>query len=204
MKSYVGKSLIDKKCRVKFSLPTCFSTKHLYRSKVSFVIITTFITGRNEVLAKVIFSQASVCPQGGSFFSGGVFFGGSSKFSGGGVFLGGVPPNFRGGGCILGGVSFFGGVPLNFWGGGFLQIWGVCLFGGGIFLGGCLFGGVVPPNFFWGGSPPEYGQCSAGTHPTGMHSCLYFYLHGNFTFTCNRMTCFFWWIYKWQGTFGSY
>ena len=79
-------------------------------------------TGRNEVLAKVIFSQACVI----------LFTGGSGP--------GGVPPNF----------------------GGVLQI----------------FGGF-PPNFFWGGSskfsggsPPEYGQHSAGTHPTGMHSCF--------------------------------
>ena len=68
----------------------------------------------------------------------------------GGAFLGGVPPNFRGG-------AFFWGVPANF-------------------RGGAFFGGV-PPNFrggafFWGGVPsPEYGQRSAGTHPTGMHSC---------------------------------
>ena len=64
------------------------------------------------------------------------------------LFFGGVPPNFRGGGFlqIFGGVSFFGGVPPNFW-------------------GGCLFLG--------GGSPPEYGQRSAGTHPTGMHSCIH-------------------------------
>ena len=145
------------------------------------------ITGRNEVLAKVMFLHVSVilltggCLSGGgsSKFSGGVFFwgvvflGGSSKFSGG-SFLG-VPPNFRGG-------SFFGGVPPNFggvsFGGGFLQ------FSRGIFLGGILqiFGGGV---FFWGGSskfsgglffgggsPPEYGQRSACTHPTGMHSCF--------------------------------
>ena len=32
--------------------------------------------------------------------------------------------------------------------------------------------GVVPPNFRGGGSPPEYSQRSAGTHPTGMHSCF--------------------------------
>ena len=54
----------------------------------------------------------------------------------------------------------WGGAPPNFrrggsskFSGGVLQIFG----GGGIFLGG--------------GSPPEYGQRSAGTHPTGMHSC---------------------------------
>ena len=36
------------------------------------------------------------------------------------------------------------------------------------FSGGCL-------EFFGGGSP-EYGQRSAGTHPTGMHSCLYIHI----------------------------
>ena len=66
-------------------------------------------------------------------------------------------------------------------------------------MGGCLlqiFGGVSAPNFrggvcskfsggvcskFSGGLQfSEYGQRSAGTHPTGMHSCLtryYFSLH---------------------------
>ena len=102
------------------------------------------VTDRNEVLAKVIFSQACVCPQGGCLFGGvppnfrGVFFWGFLQISGG-CLLGGVPSNFRGG-------VFFGGVPPNF-------------------RGGCLFlGGGVPP--------PEYGQRSAGTHPTGMHSYL--------------------------------
>ena len=74
--------------------------------------------------------------------------------TGGGLVRGGVPPNFR-----RGGGSGPGGVPPNF--------------GGGLVQGG------VPPNFrgggslqfFGGGSPLEYGQCSAGTHPTGMHSC---------------------------------
>ena len=42
-------------------------------------------TGRNEVVAKVIFLQASVCPRGGGASSGGV-----SAL--GGCLLGGVPP----------------------------------------------------------------------------------------------------------------
>ena len=104
-----------------------------------------FVTGLNEVLAKVIFSQASVI---------------HSVHSGGGV-----PPNFWGvskfsGGCLVrGGVwsrgvsNFSGGMCLQFFGRGSLQI----------------FGG--------GGSPPEYGQRSAGTHPTGMHSCYFMIFH---------------------------
>ena len=32
------------------------------------------------------------------------------------------------------------------------------------------FAGGSP--IFQGGLQPEYGQCSAGMHPTGMHSCL--------------------------------
>ena len=73
-------------------------------------------TGRNEVLAKVIFSQACVCPQGG---------GACSKFLGGACskFSGGVPaPKFRGGacskfsgGCLL--QIFLGGPAPKFWGG---------------------------------------------------------------------------------------
>ena len=44
------------------------------------------------------------------------------------------------------------------------------------FSGGCLlqiFGGVPAPNFRGGLQFSEYGQRSAGTHPTGMHSCFY-------------------------------
>ena len=87
------------------------------------------------------------------------------------VFLGGegVPPNFRGG-VVFGG----GGGPSKFSRGGCYLGGGPSKFsgvGGGSskFSGGCLqiFGG----SFFGGGSPPEYGQRSAGTHPTGMHSC---------------------------------
>ena len=149
-----------------------------------------FFTGRNEVLAKVIFSQASVCPQGGrdlvpgglQFFRGEVSNfsgeGGSSNFSGGlqlfwGVlqFFGGEgSPIFRGRGV----PPIFQGVP-NF-SGGFLQFFGGSpIFRGRVsnFRGGPpIFWGVL--QFFgWGGwSPtPEYGQRSAGTHPTAMHSC---------------------------------
>ena len=61
----------------------------------------------------------------------------------GGSGPGGVPPNFRG-------LQFFGGgVPPIFRGGS-------SKFSGGM----------------GGGSPPEYSQRSAGTHPTGMHSCF--------------------------------
>ena len=70
------------------------------------------VTGRNEVLTKVIFSQACVILStggGGVWSRGGSpnFQGGSSKFSGG------VPPNFGGGSSkISGGVSpnFRGGL----------------------------------------------------------------------------------------------
>ena len=69
-----------------------------------------------------------------------------------------------GGSSNLGGgfLQFFGGVPPIL--GGFLQF-----FRGGvppIFRGVCYSG--TPP----GQQTPEYGQRSAGTHPTGMHSCL--------------------------------
>ena len=68
------------------------------------------------------------------------------------------------GGCLLQ-IFFGGGVCSNFSG-------GVC----------SKFGGVSAPNFrggvcsnFSGGGGglqfSEYGQRSAGTHPTGMHSC---------------------------------
>ena len=125
-------------------------------------------TGRNEVFAKVIFSQACVILSTGGgvcAWRGGLPGGGVSAWRGGflQIFLGGclpgggVPPNFGGGVCLEGGfLQILGGVCLERGGwGGFLQIfWGGCLPGRG------------------GGSPPEYGQRSAGTHPTGMHSCI--------------------------------
>ena len=114
-------------------------------------------TGRNEVLAKVIFSEACVILSTG----------------------GGCAPNFRWGGCLL---QIFGGVSAPNFGGGVCS-----KFSGGVSasnfrgMGGCLlqiFEGVSAPNFrggllqiFWGGLQfSEYDQRSAGTHPTGMHS----------------------------------
>ena len=54
---------------------------------------------------------------------------------------------------------------------------GLQFFGGVIFLGG--WGIFFDFCFLWGYTTPpppdqtlEYGQRSAGTHPTGMHSCL--------------------------------
>ena len=104
------------------------------------------ITGRNEVLAKVIFSQASVCPRGG----GGWVSQHALQVSPGGVWSQGGLQIF------WGGLQFWGGSP-NFWGspifGGVLQILGVSNFLGGL----QFFWGV---SNFWGG---VYGQRSAGT-----------------------------------------
>ena len=81
-----------------------------------------------------------------------------------------------------GGLQIFGGGCLQFFGGGvFLQIFG-CVCGGGGFLQ-ILEGGLQilegVSNFSGGGSLQfsEYGQRSAGTHPTGMHSCYSIKLH---------------------------
>ena len=90
-------------------------------------------------------------------------------------------------------------MPCRSVGGGYPSMPCKSVLGGSpIFLGGCLqfFGGSPifqgglrgTPQFFWGGdfffiSPffgdtppqdqtPEYGQRSAGTHPTGMLSCV--------------------------------
>ena len=67
------------------------------------------------------------------------------------------------------------GVCSKFSGGGLPQIFrgGVC----SKFSGGCLLqifgGGVFAPNFRGGFLQfSEYGHRSAGTHPTGMYSCL--------------------------------
>ena len=98
-----------------------------------------FITGRNEVLAKVMFLHVSV-----------ILLTGGGCLPGGGVSAGGVPPNFLGGGVCL-----EGGVPPNFRGGSSKFFGGGCLPGGGvsarggflqIFRGGPFFGGVLPRN----------------------------------------------------------
>ena len=117
-------------------------------------------TGRNEVLAKVIFLHVSFI-----------------LFTGVGV----SAPNFREGGCLLqifgGGVcsKFSGGSAPNFRG-GLLQI-----FGGRGWLSAPNFRGGDVCSKFSGGYVwsrggflqfSEYGHHSAGTHPTGMHSCL--------------------------------
>ena len=96
---------------------------HKNESPPSFKAATVFITGRNEVLAKVIFSQACVkisVHRGGCLFLGGylqIFGGGvpflcvgvASKFSGGYLqIFGGVPPNFQGGVSSPGIRSMFG------------------------------------------------------------------------------------------------
>ena len=100
------------------------------------ICIKIFITGRNEVSAKVIFSQVSVCPQGGypsmpcRSVPGGVWSWGSPIFRGVSNFSGGSPI-FWGSPIFLGGVS-------NFWGGGVSN-----------FLGGQLRG---DPPIFWGGN----------------------------------------------------
>ena len=87
-----------------------------------------------------------VCSRFCSKYFGGVFFRGVFFW---GVFFGGV---------FFGGIFFGGGI---FWGGYFFG--GVFFREGGVFLGG----------IFLGGYSLEYGQRSAGTHPTGMHSCLF-------------------------------
>ena len=78
-------------------------------------LLDVIFTGRNEVLAKIIFSQASVI----LFMGGGVsnFSEGSSKFSGVSNFSGGgFLQIFRGSPIFQGGPAIFRGVS-NFWGG---------------------------------------------------------------------------------------
>ena len=113
------------------------------------------ITGRNEVLAKVIFSQASVI----------LFKGGFSKFSGG-------SPNFRGGGLqIFGGSPIFRGEGFSkFWGGS-PNFWGVLqIFGGGLqfFRGVSKFSGGL--QIFGGFSKFSQGSPIFGGVSTGIRS----------------------------------
>ena len=85
------------------------------------VLILLFLPARNKVLAKVIFSQASVIHsvhRGGGGVSGP---GGFSNFSEGGFLqiFGGAP--ILGGGLVPGGSSKFSGGFSNFSGGGVLH-----------------------------------------------------------------------------------
>ena len=69
---------------------------------------------------------------------------------------------------VPGGSPIFQGGGLSNFSGGVLQIfWG----GSPNFFGGEFSKILGSLQFFWG-SPPEYGQRSAGTHPTGRHSCF--------------------------------
>ena len=95
----------------------------------------------------------------------------------GGVYLvpGGVPGP--------GGVYLVRGGVYLVWGGVYLVpggtwSWGVhlvrgCTWSGGVYLvrGGTWSGTPPGPGTPPGLQTPEYGQRSAGTHPTGMHSC---------------------------------
>ena len=125
-----------------------FPERNFYRPKRSF--------GQGNVFTGVCDSV-----HGGRVWSRGVsnFSGGSPIFQGGLQFFGGVSPIL--GGLQFWGVSNFSGVS-NFGGS---PIFGVSNFSGGL----QFFGG--PPIFRGGALQPEYGQRSAGTHPTGMHSC---------------------------------
>ena len=104
----------------------------------------------------------------------------ATKLGQGNIFIG-VCQDF----CSRGGVSeiFGGGAEwgLKFSGGGVSEILGGLKFSGG----GCsskfffLFFSISlsPKKSFWDAHPPppgtcRDGQCAAGTHPTGMHSCL--------------------------------
>ena len=101
----------------------------------------SLFTGRNEVLAKVIFSEACVIlSTGGMVWSrGSPILGGSSKFSGRGVFLqiflgggGVVPPNFWGVSKFSGGLQFLGGSSKFLGGLQFFRGGGSSKFSGGV------------------------------------------------------------------------
>ena len=106
---------------------------------------------------KSTFKTPSIFTGRNEVFWGSPVFRGVSNFSGGGgsgprgfpIFLGGSPifPGVRG--WLRGTPNFFLGGGIVFW---FLLSLGIP---------------IPPPR----NQTPEYGQRSAGTHPTGMHSC---------------------------------
>ena len=148
--------------------------------------VMSIITIRNKV-AKVMFLQVCVCPQGGIWSgpSGGVW---GCLLLGGGVCSWGMsaPGVCSQGGCLLWGVSApregvcsqrgLLWVACLLWGG--VSAWGCLLWGvsapGGVFslgvsaLGGVCFQGCL----HWGRPPPgETATAADDMHPTGMHSC---------------------------------
>ena len=75
----------------------------------------------------------------------------------GGMHAGGV----HGGGHAWQGVLMAGG-----------HAWGACVARGACMAGGACMPHIPPPR-----TPRDtVGQCAGGTHPTGMHSCIMFYL----------------------------
>ena len=109
----------------------------------------------------------AVWSQGGVWSWRGLVPGGGGVWFRGGLVPGGL--QFFGGLHFLGVSNFFGG--LQFFGGGLRGVKGGPLnfFGGDFFLDFCfLWGYTLHPTR---DQTPEHGQCSAGTHPTGMHSC---------------------------------
>ena len=128
--------------KLKFEEWTCYLAVVNHRTTLK--LFCQLITGRNEVFAKVIFLHLSVI----------------HSVHGGGVGYPSMPCRSvpRGSPIFRGGVSnFSGGGVSNFLGGGG---WG------DFFLISAFFGDTPPPR-----DHPECGQRSAGTHPTGMHSC---------------------------------
>ena len=158
------------------------------------------VTGRNEVLAKVIILHLSVIHsvhRGGVWsprgvVGGGVCRGGSSKFPGRGGFLqisGGGVSNFFGQCCLQffgGGLQFFRRVLQFFRGGRFLQI----------FRGSPIFSGV-PPNLRRGGSSKFLGvlQIFGGLQFLGGVSTGIRSMFSQYTSYWNAFLFFIWFTY---------
>ena len=112
--------------------------------------------------AKVISSQASVCPQGGS---GGLVLGGGGSGRGRGLVLGGGCVVCLGGWwSVQGGLQFFG--KLQFFWGGSNFLGGLQFFWGGLiqiffysnFFNSNFFSNFFSPNFFWDAPPTPHPQ----------------------------------------------
>ena len=108
--------------------------------------------------------------------------GGVYLVPGGGTWSWGGVPGPGGVYLVLGGCTWsWGGVPGPgavpgpggvTWSRGVPGPRGVYLVLGGCTRGGCTWSGTPPRTRYPPGlQTPEYGQWSAGTHPTGMHSC---------------------------------
>ena len=128
----------------------------------------TYLPSANEVWGKVICLQVCVCPQGGCCPSMHCRWYPSmpcSRSRGGAIpacIAGGIPA------CLAAGLGGWRGIWSRSRPTATGEVEGGLVWGGGAWPGVCLLQGVP------GGDTHPTTTAAGGTHPTGMHSCLWY------------------------------